>query len=152
MSDLSPLEPFVGTWQLQASVGGEALGGTAHTTFGWLEDRAFLAQHANAEVDESWPEEWVANSPFPTTTIVGLDDADGSYTQLYADGRGVHRVYRMTFDGRVWKVWREAPGFNQRFTGTFSDDGTVITAAWEMSEDGETWTTDFEVTYTKVGP
>ena len=37
----------------------------------------------------------------------------------------------------VWKLWREGEPFAQRFTGRFS-------------EDGETWETDFDVTYTRV--
>jgi hypothetical protein len=47
-------------------------------------------------------------------------------------------------------LWRDAPGFFQRFTGTFSDDGTRITGRCEASEDGSTWEPDFDVTYTKV--
>ncbi|MFD0745660.1 hypothetical protein ACFQ1L_30415 [Phytohabitans flavus] len=55
----------------------------------------------------------------------------------------------MTFDGRVWTVWRDAPNFNQRFTGTPSDDGRTIDGQWEMSRDGETWNVDFAITYTR---
>jgi hypothetical protein len=55
----------------------------------------------------------------------------------------------MSFDGRVWTVWREVPGFDQRFTGTLSDDGQVIDGQWEMSRDGETWSVDFGITYTR---
>ena len=48
-----------------------------------------------------------------------------------------------------WRIWRDAPGFNQRFTGTFDDAGTTITGAWEMSEDGTTWSKDFDLVYRK---
>jgi hypothetical protein len=61
--------------------------------------------------------------------------------------RGVHRVYTSTFDGRTWRWWRDAPGFNQRFEGVI--DGATITGAFEMSEDGETWRKDFDVVYRK---
>jgi hypothetical protein len=92
----------------------------------------------------------VANSPFPLATIIGLDDSTERFTMLYADARGVFRVYQMTLSDGVWKVWREAPGFHQRFTGTFSDDGATITAYWEGSRDGSNWEHDFDLTYTKV--
>src|SRR5690349_12243229 len=36
------------------------------------------------------------------TWIIGGDDASALYTVLYADGRGVSRVYAMTFDGETW--------------------------------------------------
>lgn len=58
---------------------------------------------------------------------MGLDDSRGQFTQLYADARGVYRVYQNSFQDGFWKVWRDAPpGFSQRFTGTFSDDGNMI--------------------------
>jgi len=70
---------------------------------------------------------------------------------LCADARGVCRVYQMSLEDGVWKIWGQAgPGFYQRFEGSFSDDGTRITARWEGSKDGKSWTPDFSVTYTKV--
>ena len=69
----------------------------------------------------------------------------------YADARGVFRVYQMSLSERVWKMWRHAPGFFQRFTGTFSDDGKTITGRWKKSSDGSNWEPDFDLTYTKVG-
>jgi hypothetical protein len=37
----------------------------------------------------------------PVTTIIGLDDASETFTQLYTDTRGVYRVYQMSLDGGV---------------------------------------------------
>jgi len=68
---------------------------------------------------------------------------------LYGDARGVFRVYQTSLVDGVWKVWREAPGFLQRFTGTFSDDNTPITARWEKSDDDSKWEYDFDLTDTK---
>ncbi len=56
----------------------------------------------------------------------------------------------MSLEDGVWKVWRDAPGFFQRFTGRFSEDGRSIEGAWERSADGSDWSLDFEGTYTKV--
>jgi hypothetical protein len=95
------------------------------------------------------PKAWQDNAPFPTTAVIGLDDAGEEFTMLYADARGVHRVYRMTFADGVWRVWRDAPGFNQRFTGTVRVDGDTVDGRWEMSKDGVTWNLDFELTYTR---
>jgi hypothetical protein len=56
----------------------------------------------------------------------------------------------MTFEDRLWRIWRDAVGFKQRFEGRLSLDGRVIEAHWEKSPDGKTWARDFDLTYVKV--
>jgi hypothetical protein len=148
---LQQLVSLVGVWEMQASIGGRPVG-RARTAFAWLEGGAFLVQRANVEpsVFEP-PAEWVANSPFPLTTIFGLDDASETFFMLYSDARGVSRVYQMSLIDGVWQVWgKGVPGFFQRFTGTFSDNNKTITARWEKSGDGSHWEHDFDLTYTKI--
>ncbi len=50
----------------------------------------------------------------------------------------------------VWRMWREAPKFNQRFIGHIKDGGNTVEGQWEFSEDGESWKVDFDLTYRKV--
>jgi hypothetical protein len=145
---LTRLDALVGRWTVQPKVEGV---GTAWTEFAWQDDGLFLRQISDADTMPSTaPQAWRENAPFPTTAVIGLDDAEDEFTMLYADARGVHRVYRMTLADGVWTMWRYAPGFDQRFTGTFSADGDTVEARWEMSEDGVTWTLDFELIYTRV--
>jgi hypothetical protein len=47
-------------------------------------------------------------------------------------------------------MWRDAPGFAQRFTGTSGDDGDTITGVWQLCRDGETWNPDLEITYRRA--
>ena len=145
------LDALVGEWKMEASIGGQPTG-LARADFRWLEDGAFLVQHVDAEgVMPDTPSEWLANSPFPITTIIGLDDHSDTFCYAYADGRGVSRVYRMSLDNDGWKIWGQSgPQFFQRFTGTFSEDANMITARWEGSRDGSNWEPDFDVIYTKV--
>jgi hypothetical protein len=82
--------------------------------------------------------------------VIGPDDEAETYRMLYYDERGVSRIYRMTFSGGIWTIWRDFPGFHQRFHGTFGEDGKVISAYWEKSTDGSNWERDFDLTYTKV--
>jgi hypothetical protein len=82
--------------------------------------------------------------------IIGTGAAPETFTQHYYDSRGVARIYQMTLDGGIWKLWREAPGFWQRYTGQISDDGNTITGAWEGSADGQNWKHDFGLTYIKT--
>ena len=48
------------------------------------------------------------------------------------------RVYEMSFADSIWKLLRIAPGFSQRFTGTFDETGDTIAGTWESSSDGST--------------
>jgi hypothetical protein len=143
------LDRFIGTWDVTAIVAGQPVDGNATTTFEWSEDGAFLVERDEGGPGKDAPPEWIKNSPFPVVSIIGRDDADDELTMLYADGRGVRRVYRWSLEGDTWRIWRDAPGFNQRFTGTFDETGTTITGSWEMSKDGVTWTKDFDLVYRK---
>lgn len=149
-SPLAPLERLIGDWELEAHIGGQTLTG-ARAGFEWTEDGAFLIQRTDAELPDEAPPEFVANSPFPTVLTIGLDDASGAYSVLYADARGVRRVYEMSFDGRTWKQWRNAPRFHQRSEAVLSDDGKTMSGRWEKSADGSHWELDFEYTYRRVG-
>jgi hypothetical protein len=55
----------------------------------------------------------------------------------------------MSLDRGIWKLWREAPGFSQRFTGTFDESGDRITGTWEISTEDSTWEHDFDLTYVR---
>jgi hypothetical protein len=68
---------------------------------------------------------------------------------LQTDSRGISRIYQMSLSEGVWKLWRDQPGFSQRFTGTFSDDGRTISGRMEKSSDGLQWELDFDLTYTR---
>jgi len=68
---------------------------------------------------------------------------------LYVDDRQVSRVYEMYFEGGEWKIWRNAPGFYQRFAGKLDKGRKTIKARGENSTDGEKWNHDFDVTYTR---
>lgn len=91
------------------------------------------------------------NGEMPTSTwIIGSDDSIDHCTSLYYDSRNVRRVYQMSVRDGVWTIWRDAPGFNQRYIGKIMDGGNTIAGQWEISEDGKSWEVDFDLTYRKV--
>jgi hypothetical protein len=147
---LERLDVLTGEWKIEITNDGQTVEG-GQVTFDWLEDGAFLVQHAEAGDASEVPADFVENSPLPTVSIIGLDDSSEQFAMLYADARGVYRVYQMSLSERVWKIWRNARGFSQRFTGTFSDDGDTINGYWELSDDGSEWEHDFDLTYTRIG-
>jgi len=133
---LKQLEVLIGDWEIEVP---QFPGQRGRATFEWLEDGAYLCVHSDAP------------DPAPSATLViGRDESSEVYTVLYYDSRGVSRVYQMTFGGSLWKMWRQAPGFWQRFSGTLSDDSSSIRAMWEKSPDGSAWEHDFDMIYSKV--
>jgi hypothetical protein len=81
--------------------------------------------------------------------MIGRDDTSGTFAVLYADRRGVSRIYEMSFVENIRKIWRAVPGFHQRFTGRISFDWRTIEACWEKSKDGQAWENDFDLIFTK---
>ncbi len=111
-----------------------------HASFEWLEGGAFMIEYSEA-FDSEAPR---------GTVIIGPDDAAGMYCMLHFDSRGVSRIYQMSLSGDTWKIWRDFPGFSQRFTGIFGEDDKTIHARWEKSSDGSKWEHDFDLTYTRA--
>lgn len=143
---LERLAVFVGEWNIEITSMSFRADKTAvvhgHTSFDWMEEGAFLIQHSE-----------VPNSDFPSSvSIMGPDDSADTCCMLYFDSRGVSRIYQMSLSADTWKLWRDFPGFSQRFIATFSDDHKVMTARWEKSNDGSNWELDFDETYTRVEP
>jgi hypothetical protein len=146
---LRRLEALVGEWNAVPVIDGQEMG-TALVTFEWLGDQGLVRQQVQAQGPAADPE-WEANSPLPVDAVIGLDDYTGRFTMLYADARGVRRVYAMDLDEGVWTMeGRPSGDFHQRFEGTFSDDGNRIDARWDHSADGSTWAKDFDMVYTRV--
>jgi hypothetical protein len=140
------LAPFVGEWRILATFGDTPpadVGATA--SFAWLPGDRFLIERWEVPVPEA-PD---------GIAIIGADPGcEGRYLQHYFDSRGVARVYKMSVEDGVWKLWRDEPDFSplefaQRFTGTFSADGTTIAGRWEICRDGSTWEHDFDLTYAR---
>jgi hypothetical protein len=143
---LERLGVFIGEWNIDITAMSFRPDPSAvehgRTTFDWLEGGAFLIQHLE-----------ISNTEFPRgISVIGPDHEAETYGMLYFDSRGVSRIYKMTFSGGIWTIWREFPGFSQRFHGTFNDAGNIITARWEKSSDGSNWERDFDLSYTKVKP
>lgn len=135
---LEQLDVLVGEWTAASEKYAE---GRGHTTVAPTDDGKFV-RIVSREEDARFPE---------STQLVGADESRDECTVLYYDSRGVHRVYSMSVVDGVWKMWRDAPGFNQRYVGRVSDDGKTITGQWEFSEDGKSWEVDFDLNYNKVG-
>ncbi len=134
------LEALVGEWRIEAGPpGGPPWPGGGRVTFEWLDGTPLLLERSHVALPEA-PD---------GVAVIGCDGMSDTYYRLYTDERDVQRVYAMSLSDGVWRLWRDGQPFSQRFTGTFSGDGRVIAGRWEIEDDGR-WTTDFELTYTKL--
>ena len=139
---LRRLDPLVGEWELEArGPDGEPWPGSGRFTFEWHPSGAHLVQRTTVDHPDA-PD---------TFAVIGCDAANGTYTQLYSDDRGVCRVYAMTIDDRTWTLERQGEPFAQRWTSTFSEDGDTITGRWWLAEDGSTFRPDFDLVLRRVG-
>jgi hypothetical protein len=143
---LAALGPLVGEWTLIASFDtAPAADIGARATFEWLPGEEFLIQRWQVPMPEA-PD---------GIAVIGPDaKRPGQFLQHYFDTRGVARIYKMTFDGRVLSFWRDEADlspldFSQRYTGTLSADGDEIEGAWEICEKGGTWRRDFGLTFVR---
>ena len=138
------LEPFnilIGIWKTTGTHGlvpDTILHG--HTSFEWLENGAFLMMRS--EIDDP---------RFPSAiAIFGSDDSEGKCYMFTFDERGISRKHEVTLRDNVWKWWRNAPGFLQRYEGRIVDGGNTIIGKGELSKDGVSWEKDLDLTYTRV--
>jgi hypothetical protein len=133
---LAELRFFEGAWDMELSEASflpdpEAVV-QGSVTFDWVEDGAALVMRMGDAA----------------TWIIGRDESEPDYNVLYADDRGISRVYRMSFNDHTWKLWRKVPEFSQRFEAEVSNDEAVIQGHWEKSVNGgNTWEHDFNVRY-----
>jgi hypothetical protein len=138
---LADLQPLVGRWRIE------------------LHNAAFLPD-MDARVASSIEIHWIEDGsalcmkqgdsehPPAAVWIIGRDDGETGYSVLYADDRGVSRIYQMSLDGTSWRMWRDTPDFSQRFDARLDLGTGAIRGRWQKSTDqGATWEHDFNIDY-----
>lgn len=151
---LKPLEHLLGSWTTEAThpaMPGVVVHGTAAVE--WLEGEKFLVIRSRCD-----------HPDFPDAlSVIGNDaedradeDApkseptDPSMNMHYFDSRGVFRLYQASADDKAWRWWRDSPGFSQRFTGTYEDDGNTIVGVSQLRKDDGVWNDDLKITYRRA--
>ena len=138
---LNQFQKLVGDWKTSSthpSLPGKIVNG--RSSFNWIEGGAFLVWHSEMNEEQ-----------FPNgIAIFGSDDATGEWFMLYFDERKVSRKYEVSCQNNVLTWWRNAPGFSQRYTWTFTDSDDTIIGKGELSKNGTTWEGDLDQTFTRV--
>jgi hypothetical protein len=149
---LKPLNLLVGTWTTDAThpaFPGVVVHGTV--IIEWLEGERFLIHRARTDHPD-FPDaiSIIGFSGEDRVDAAGKEAAVDDQAQLqmhYYDSRGVFRVYQADIDDKAFRFWREAPGFSQRFTGTFTDGGDTMVGRSQLCQDEVNWLDDLQITY-----
>ena len=132
---LDPFDVLVGSWDTEAKhvKVDEIVRGTA--TFEWLAGGHFLVLRSHVE-HELFPD---------AICVIGAPESGEGLVMEWFDSRGVRRTYGVSLDDGVWRWWREAPRFDQRFSATLGQDS--FEGLSELAESPGDWREDMRVTY-----
>lgn len=138
-SELELMRALVGTWTTEGDhplLPGDQIRGRA--TFEWLDGERFLIQRSHYDHPQ-------------IPDAVAITGITGDQLSMhYFDSRGVFRVYSVSMTPQTWSFSRDDPDFAQRFTGTFTDGGDIITCRGQFSRDGVAWEDDLALTYRRA--
>ena len=109
---LEPFNALIGTWETESTHPKiDAVVPGAHT-YEWLEGGKFLILRVHND-HELFPD---------AISVIGApEDGDGLVME-YFDSRGVRRTYGVSLEDGVLRYWRDAPGFDQRFSARLAHD------------------------------
>ena len=132
---LEPFDALIGTWATEATHPQVDAVVTGSTTFEWLAGGRFLIQRSHND-HELFPD---------AIGVIGAPEHGDGLVMEYFDSRGVRRTYGVSFDDGVLRIWRDDPGFAQRFSAEPS--GESFAGRWQLARTPGDWRDDVEVTY-----
>jgi hypothetical protein len=132
---LDPFEALIGTWDTAAThpLVDAVVPGTI--TFEWLEGGHFVVQRSHND-HELFPD---------AISVIGSPESGNGLVMEYFDSRGVRRTYGISLEDGVLRIWREAPGFDQRYSATLAPD--TFEGQFQLAETPGDWQDDLKVTY-----
>ena len=132
---LEPFDALIGTWDTEAThpMYDGVVPGT--WTFEWLGRGRFVVLRSRNE-HELFPD---------AISVIGASETGDGLVMEYFDDRGVRRTYGIAIEDGVLRTWRDAPGFDQRFSATLADDS--FEGHFELAETPGHWRDDLHVTY-----
>jgi len=135
---LEPFDALIGTWATEARHRLLDAVAPGTTTFEWLEGGQFLVQRSQSDHELL---------PDGICVIGAPEDGDGLVME-YFDSRGVRRTYDISIEDGVLRIWRDAPGFDQRFWARLADDS--FEGIFQLATTPGEWEDDLTVTYRRL--
>ena len=136
---LAPFEALIGTWVTEASHPAFDAVVPGSVVLEWLEGGHFLLQRSRND-HESFPD---------GISVIGAPETGEGLVMEYFDSRGVRRTYGASLEDGVLRFWRDAPGFDQRFSATLASDS--FEGLWQLARTPGDWQDDLKVTYRRRG-
>ena len=81
--------------------------------------------------------------PDAISVIGAPEDGDG-FVMEYFDSRGVRRTYGISLEDGVLRIWRDAPGFDQRYVATIGEE---FEGLFQLATTPGEWKDDLKVVY-----
>ncbi len=136
---LAPFDALIGTWATEATHPefDGVVPGT--TTFEWLEGRRFLILRSHTD-HELFPD---------SISVIGAPEAGEGLVMEYFDSRGVRRTYGLSVEDGVLRIWRDHPGFDQRFSATLAPG--EFEGQWQLARTPGDWKDDLKMIYRRRG-
>jgi hypothetical protein len=135
---LEPFDALIGTWTTEGThpqFDGVVRGSI---TFEWLDGGHFLILRSRTE-HELFPD-WIS--------VIGAPETGEGLVMEYFDSRGVRRTYGVSLEDGVLRMWREHPGFDQRFSARLGRD--AFDGLWQLAETPGDWRDDLAMTYRRA--
>jgi hypothetical protein len=107
-------------------------------TYEWLEGGQFLIQRLRTD-QEQFPD---------AICVIGRPEDGGDLVMEYFDSRGVRRTYGISLEEGELRMWRDHPGFAQRFSGTLAGD--TLEGTWQLARTPGDWADDLKLTYRRA--
>jgi hypothetical protein len=108
---------------------------TGTVTYEWLEGGHFVVQRSHNE-HELFPD---------AICVIGAPESGEGLVMEYFDSRGVRRTYATSLEDGVLRIWRDAPGFDQRFEVEIAPDG--FEGVHQLARAPGEWQDDLRVIY-----
>src|ERR687886_2486199 len=109
---LEQFDALIGTWATVATHPMIDAVVPGSVTYEWLEGGRFLIQRSRNE-----------HKLFPDAIgVIGAPESGDGLVMEYFDSRGVRRTYGISLEDGVLRIWRDHPGFDQRFCAKIGDD------------------------------
>jgi hypothetical protein len=134
---LQQFDALTGTWATEATHPMVDAVVPGSVTYEWLERGRFHIQRSRNE-HELFPD---------AISVIGAPERGDGLVMEY-DSRGVHRTYGVALDDGVLRMWREHPGFDQRFAATLAPD--AFEGLWQVAETPGEWRDDLRVIYRRT--
>jgi hypothetical protein len=132
---LEPFDALIGTWDTEATHPMVDAVVTGSWTFEWLVGGHFVVLRSHADHDQ-----------FPDgIAIIGAPEAGEGLVMEYFDSRGVRRTYGIGIEDGVLRIWRDAPGFDQRLAAKLAPD--TFEGQFQLAETPGNWKDDLKVTF-----